>query len=128
MSDRGGSKASALLRTCPQRSEVGPSPGWLSRAALAGCDAALIAMEAAKDGVRLSHLEVKVDSVSDDRGILAMDKSVPAGPLSIRVQVRLQGNAVPERLQEITRRAVAHCPIHEGAGRAVPMTLTVELG
>jgi len=35
-----------------------PSPGWLFRAALASCDATLIAMRAAAQGIQLSRLEV----------------------------------------------------------------------
>jgi uncharacterized OsmC-like protein len=103
-----------------------PTPGWLFRAALASCDASLIAMQAAREDVSLSLLEVKVDSESDDRGILGMDEAVPAGPLSIRVRIRLQGDATPERLAEIARRGVARCPIHEAAGRAIPVEVKVD--
>ena len=35
-----------------------PTPGWLLRAALAACDATLVAMEAARDGIELSDLTV----------------------------------------------------------------------
>ena len=66
-----------------------PSPGWLFRAALASCEATLIAMRAAVQGIQLSRLEVAVDSESDDRGILGLDEGVPAGPLRIHVRVRL---------------------------------------
>ena len=33
------------------------------------------------------EIEVTVDSESDDYGILGLDPAVPAGPLSMRVQV-----------------------------------------
>src|SRR5215218_7862267 len=66
-----------------------PTPGWLQRAALAACDATLVAMEAARDGIELTELEVTVDSESDFRGVLGVDPSVQAGPLSIRVGIRL---------------------------------------
>jgi uncharacterized OsmC-like protein len=125
-----GPKGESVVTDMPSAAggdEVGVSPGWLFRAALASCDASLVAMEAAKEAVSLEHLEVTVDSISDDRGILAMDQSTPAGPLLIRVRIRLRGNASPERLEEIVRNAVAHCPVHEGAGRAVPIELALEL-
>src|ERR671936_1502693 len=38
-----------------------PTPGWLLRAALAACDATVVAMEAARDGVELTELKVSVD-------------------------------------------------------------------
>ena len=41
---------------------TGPSPGWIFRAALASCEATLIAMRAAVQGVELKLLEVIVDS------------------------------------------------------------------
>jgi OsmC-like protein len=60
-----------------------PTPAWLLRAALASCDATLVAMEAARDGVELTDLEVTVDSDSDFRGILGVrrgrDHVLPAG-------------------------------------------------
>src|ERR687887_2723310 len=62
-----------------------PTPGWLLRAALAACDATLVAMEAARDGIELTDLQVSVESESDFRGVLGVDPSVPAGPLSMRV-------------------------------------------
>ena len=59
-----------------------PSPGWLLRAAGASCVATLIAMRAAMLDITLDTLEVTVDSVSDDRGLLGIADSVPAAPLS----------------------------------------------
>ena len=38
-------------------------------------------------GVALDMLEVKVDSVSDDRGLFGTDQTVQAEPLSIRTRV-----------------------------------------
>jgi hypothetical protein len=43
-----------------------PSPGWLLRAAQAGCLATLIALRAAQQGIDLDRIEVIVDSESDD--------------------------------------------------------------
>jgi uncharacterized OsmC-like protein len=46
-----------------------PTPGWLLRAALANCDATMIALRAAELGLTLTTLEVTVSSTSDDRGL-----------------------------------------------------------
>src|SRR5712692_1894068 len=105
-----------------------PSPGWLSRAALASCDATVIAMRAAQVGVTLTTLEVTVDSESDDRGLLGMDDSIPAGPLSVRVRVRIGADGVaPERLREIVEWAEAHSPVGDALRRAVPSKAEVEI-
>ena len=104
-----------------------PSPGWLMRAALANCDATLIAMRAAQMGIQLTELEVIVDSESDDRGLLGMDDSVPAGPLSIRTRIRIGADeASEEDLQEIVEWAEKHSPVADAIRRAIPMGTEVE--
>jgi len=106
-----------------------PSPGWLFRAAAASCTATLIGMRAAQLGIELDKLEVSVDSQSDDRGLLGMDDSVPAGPLSLRVRVRLASTgAGAGELRELAEWGKAHCPVFDAAGRAVPVTTEVETG
>jgi uncharacterized OsmC-like protein len=105
-----------------------PSPGWLLRAALANCDATVIAMRAAHEGVTLTTLEVIVDSESDDRRLLGMDDSIPAGPLSVRTRVRIGADAVaPDRLREIVEWAEAHSPVADAIGRAVPKKIEIEV-
>jgi uncharacterized OsmC-like protein len=103
-----------------------PSPGWLLRAAEASCVATLIAMRAATLGITLDTLEVAVDSESDDRGMLGMDDSVPAGPLTGRVQVRLTAYGVdPTTLDEMARWGVDHCPVCNALERPVPIAVEV---
>ena len=113
--------------TCRRRSAAGgPPPGWLWRASLAACEATLIKMRAAALGVAVERLEVTVDSESDDRGILGLDETVPAGPLSGRVKVRITApGASAAQLSEIVAWADRHCPVADGLRRAIP--LTVEL-
>ena len=105
------------------------APGWYLRAAEASCVATLIAMRAAHQNVNLMDIEVKVDSESDDRGILGADPSAPAGPLSTRIAVRLQAvGAAEHQLREIVDWAVEHCPVTDAVRRAVPMTVELEIG
>lgn len=103
-----------------------PSPGWLLRAAEASCVATLIKMRAATLGIVLDTLEVTVDSVSDDRGILGIDDAVPAGPLTARVAVRLVAAGVDtDTLDAIARWGVVHCPVCDALERQVPVTVEV---
>src|SRR5919201_3247071 len=89
-----------------------PSPGWLLRAALASCDASVVAMEAARDGVELTDLKVTVESESDFRGVLGVDDSVRPGPLAVRVRVQLSaGNATEDQLRELVQRAESRSPV-----------------
>jgi uncharacterized OsmC-like protein len=104
-----------------------PSPGWLFRAALASCVASTIGMEAAREGVTLTSLEVEVDSESDDRGILGMDEAVPAGPLSTRIRIRGRADAVEEKtLRELLERGAGRCPVCDATKRAVEVSLEIE--
>ncbi|HXN58782.1 MAG TPA: OsmC family protein [Candidatus Angelobacter sp.] len=101
-----------------------PSPGWLLRAAQASCLATLIAMRAAQQGIELGRIEVVVDSESDDRGILGLDDSVPAGPLSSRARVRIGSKDLTAgQFNAIIRWAEVHCPVQDAVKRAVPSTV-----
>jgi uncharacterized OsmC-like protein len=104
-----------------------PGAGWYLRAAEASCVATLIAMRAAHQGVELDSVEVTVDSESDDRGILGIDDSVPAGPLSSRVVARVKAKSATElEIAEIVRWAVKHCPVCDALERSVPVSLEIE--
>ena len=104
-----------------------PSPGWLFRAALAACDTTLIAMRAAMLGVELDHVEVTVDSESNDYGILGIDESTPAGPASVRTRVKIAAkDADASAVRDLVEWAVAHCPVSDATKRAIPMTLEIE--
>src|SRR3990172_11958157 len=79
-----------------------PTPGWTMRAALANCEAVMIALRAAQLSIELKTLEVRVNSLSDDRGMLGMDDSKPAGPLNMKISIRIGADGVsPETLHEI---------------------------
>jgi uncharacterized OsmC-like protein len=104
-----------------------PSPGWLFRAAIASCVASTIGMEAAREGIELSSLEVEVDSESDDRGILGMDESIPAGPFSTRIQVRAKADGVDAgRLRQILETGAARCPVCDATKRAVDVSIDIQ--
>ena len=103
-----------------------PTPGWLLRAALAACDATLVAMEAARDGIELTDLEVSVESESDFRGVLGVDPSVQAGPRSVRVTIRLAAtDASDDQLRAIVGRAESRSPVRDVLVREVPLTTEI---
>jgi hypothetical protein len=72
---------------------------------------------------------VTVDSESDDYGILGIDETVPAGPLTMRVAVRVgSATAAGDVVREIVAWGVAHCPVCDAVKRAVPVEVSVEVG
>jgi len=106
----------------------GPNPGWLLRAALASCNATVIAMRAARLGVKLETLEVTVDSESDNRGLLGLDDRVTAGLLSSRTKVRIGAkDAAPAQLRELVAWAEAHSPVGCTIRQAPSTTTEVEV-
>lgn len=125
-----GPDGATLVTDMPQGVGGGataPSPGWLTRAGLASCDATVIAMRAAELGVVLRRIEVVVDSESDDRGLLASDDAVTAGPESVRVRVRVSADGVEDQtLREIVEWADQHSPVADAVRRAVPTTVEIE--
>lgn len=106
----------------------GPSPGWLFRAALASCVASTIGMQAAREGVVLTNLEVEVDGESDDRGILGMDPGAPVGPISTRIRINGRAEGVdPDRLRELMERGAARCPVCDATKRAIEVSTEIEV-
>ena len=104
-----------------------PTPGWFLRAALANCDATVIAMRAAQLGIALTKLQVTVDSESDDRGLLGTEEGIPSGPLSMRVQVSIAADdATPEQLREIVEWAERHSPVGDAVRRAIPSRIDID--
>lgn len=108
--------------------ESGPTPGWLSRTALASCDATVVAMRAAQEGIELTTLEVVVESDSDSRGFLGIGDSVPPGPLTLWTTVRLSADGVPpERLKAVVDWADEHSPVGDAFCRAIENETSVEI-
>jgi uncharacterized OsmC-like protein len=103
-----------------------PSPGWFLRAAVAACAVSLATMRAAQLGLTGFRCEVEVDSESDDRGILGLDPSTAAGPLSMRVGFRMAADGLGlDRLEEVAVWAVDHCPVSDAVRRGVPVHIEV---
>lgn len=105
-----------------------PTPGWMMRAPLANCEAVMVALRAAQLGIELKTLEVRVDSVSDDRGLLGMDDSIPAGSLEMRVSIRIGADGVAsEQLHELVEWAEKHSPVGEPLTRVMSTEFAVEV-
>jgi len=108
--------------------ETAPSPGWYLRGAHAACDATMMAVRDAQQGISLAKLVVAVDSEFDNRGMIGADDSVPPWPLSTSVAVRISASGLPpERLREFVSWAEAHSPVGDTVSRAVPGKFKVEI-
>lgn len=97
------------------------SPGWLLRAAIASCDATLLAMRAARKGIDLDSIKVKVDAKSDGRGMF-LDEGIPPGSSEVRVLFDIRArNASREEIQELVNWVTAHAPVGNDISQSVAM-------
>ena len=124
-----GSSGESLRTDMPKGiggGESAPSPGWIFRAAAASCLASLIGIRAAAIGVRLTSVDVDVDSESDDRGILGMDPATPARALSMKVVVTIDSpGASRDVVEAVARWAIEHCPVTDTIAHALPVELQI---
>jgi uncharacterized OsmC-like protein len=109
------------------------TPGWPLRAGLAACVGTCIVLNAVLQGIELESLEVAVGARSDLRGLFGMTdeqgKEVSAGPLAVRLEVKIAAAGVShERLRTLVEQA-NHCsPSSSALRQAVPLDLRIEFG
>ena len=127
-----GPKGESLITDMPAGiggDNSAPTPGWYLRAALANCDATMIALRATELGIKLSALEITVGSDSDSRGLISDGTAIPAGPLRFHINIRIAAEGVAEEeLREIVRWAESHSPVGDALRRSVAVTATVLTG
>jgi len=98
------------------------SPGWLMRAAIASCDATLLAMRAARLGIDLDSIRVSVEAMSDGRGMF-LDEGISPCSAEIRVLFDIRArNVSREKIQELVDWVTAHAPVGNDISQAVQMS------
>lgn len=103
------------------------SPGWLSRAAIASCDATMLAIRAARKGIVLDKIEVKVDALSDGRGMF-LDQGISPASSEIRIRFKVSSNgASREEIQELVDWVVVHSPVGNDIARAIDVFVELEI-
>ena len=103
------------------------SPGWHLRAALASCDATLLAMRAARLGLQLDSIEVRVEASSDGRGMF-LDEDIPAGSSEMRLYFRIgAGNATAAQIEDLVHWVERHSPVGSDVTRALDLPSELEI-
>jgi len=123
-----GDPGTPVERISPRALMIPPGyPDFMSRTRIVHQGLVELTGRAWSGAAPIARVEVSVDSESDDRGITGADDSVPAGPMSTRVAVRLSSESADSAvLEAIARWARDHCPVTDAVKRAVPMTLEVD--
>jgi uncharacterized OsmC-like protein len=106
----------------------GPTPVEFLLHAIAACITAGIGNIAAARGVTLSEVESTVEGDIDLRGILGISDEVRNGYEQLRVNVRIKGDASPEKLEQIVAQSRARSAVYDVLTNGIPVAITVSAG
>jgi uncharacterized OsmC-like protein len=103
------------------------SPGWHLRAALASCDATLLAIRAARLGLQLDSIEVRVEASSDGRGMF-LDEGISPGSSAMHLFFKIGASGVSrEKIEALVHWVEEHSPVGADITRAVDVQSTIEV-
>ncbi|MDX1577749.1 MAG: OsmC family protein [Gemmatimonadota bacterium] len=97
----------------------GPNPVEYILHALAGCVTTTMVYYAAVMGIELTKVETEFEGDIDLRGLLGVSDEVDPGYEQIRIDVRIEGDATPDQLDELVEIAKAHSPVFDTVRRPV---------
>jgi uncharacterized OsmC-like protein len=89
----------------------GPSPSTLLRAALSSCVAMGVKMWAARHGVALERVEVRVETDVDARGQFGVAADVTPGFQGFLTHIAVVSPAPPDRIAEIVETSLRFSPL-----------------
>lgn len=87
----------------------GPGPGFLAKAGLAGCIAIGVKMTAARKGIDIRSVDVRLETDSDDLAIFGIGDN-SAAPRETRIMLDLSSTAPDVVIQELVTRVLQCSP------------------
>jgi uncharacterized OsmC-like protein len=106
---------------------LGPSPSALLRAALSSCVAMGVKMWAARCGVPIDRVEVRVETGVDARGQFGVADEVTPGFESFRTSIDIASPAAADRVAEIVETSLRFSPLIDALrqSQAIETTLNI---
>ena len=101
--------------------DLAPNPVEYALAALAGCLTTTLVCFAAAAGIELDAVESKLEGDTDLRGFLGLDESLRRGFSRIRVSLKIESSAAPERISELVELAKARSGVFDMLNNGVPI-------
>ncbi|MBI3131699.1 MAG: OsmC family protein [Acidobacteria bacterium] len=101
-----GDEPEALLGT-----DLAPNAGEAALHALSSCLSVTYAYNAAAMGLDISSLSFDLETDTDLRGFLELDKKIRPGLSEIRVKVNLACNGTPAQIKELHEKAMRTSPL-----------------
>lgn len=105
-----------------------PLPVELVLAGLSSCLTGGIGNIASARGVELHSVESTIEGEIDLQGILGLSDEVRNGYQELRVDIRIEGDAPREKLDQIVQQAVARSAVYDIITNRVPVQITVNGG
>jgi uncharacterized OsmC-like protein len=106
--------------------DMGPNPVEYALTALAACVTSAIVYHAAAKGVTIRSMESRLEGDIDLQGFLGIKDDVPRGYKEIRMYVKIDADAPPEKLEEIVRLGPTYSPVYDTITRPVPVSVQLE--
>jgi uncharacterized OsmC-like protein len=106
--------------------DLGPNPVEYALTALAACVTTSIVYHAAAKGVAIRSMESRLEGDIDLQGFLGIRDDVPRGYKEIRMFVKIDADAPPEKLEEIVQLGPTYSPVFDTITRAVPVKVQME--
>lgn len=106
--------------------DKGPNPVEYLLTALAACVTTSIVYHAAAKGIAIRSMESRLEGDIDLQGFLGIREDVPRGYKEIRMHVKIDADAPPEKLEEVVQLGPTYSPVFDSMTRAVPVSVQLE--
>ena len=106
--------------------DLGPNPVEYALTALAACVTTAIVYHAAAKGIAIRSMESRLEGDIDLQGFLGIRDDVPRGYKEIRMYVKIDADAPPEKLEEIVRLGPTYSPVYDTITRPVPVKVQLD--
>ena len=114
-----GDEPAALLGT-----DLGPNAGEATLHALSSCLGVTYSYTAAAMGIDISSLNFELETDTDLRGFMDLDRSVRPGLSQIRVKVHLDCNGTPQQIKELHDQVLRTSPLYDTLRNPVEIKVT----
>jgi uncharacterized OsmC-like protein len=104
----------------------GPNPVEYVLTALAACVTTSIVYHAAARGITINAMESRLEGDLDLQGFLGIRDDVPRGYKQIRMFVKIDADAPPEKLEELVKLGPTYSPVYDTITRAVPVSVQLD--
>ncbi|MFW7413476.1 OsmC family protein [Demequina sp. SO4-18] len=104
---------------------TGPNPVEYVLGALLGCLNVVVHLVAREHGVTLTSFKATARGDLDPSKFMGKNMDVRAGYEAIEVTIEVEGDAEPDKLDEIARISESRCPVSDNLAFATPVAIKI---